>query len=302
MSRTPSHLNRLESFARVAETGSISGAARALGVGPSSVSRQIAALEDELGVVLVHRTTRQVGLTEAGRLYLDYVLRILADIERANQAVTELQGGARGVLRLSATRGFCQYQVAQLLPAFLREHPQLEVHLDVNDRVIDLVEENIDLAIRVGQLPNSSLVARRIDSGAFVLCASPGYLAEHEAPVDVDAIAEHECILYAFSGWQHWRVLEPSARELQVHGRLKLNDVASLHAAALAGAGLSLLPRWVAREDLDQGRLVELLPDVTFTPYVGSDTGVYALYVERRYLAPKIRSFLDYLVGALQSS
>ncbi len=301
VARRPNHLSRLECFARVAQQGSISGAARWLGVGPSSVSRQIAALETELGVVLIHRTTRQVGLTEAGRLYLDHALRILADVERASQAVADLQGGARGVLRLTAAVGFCQYRVAGLIPEFLRRHPDLEVDLNVTDRVVDLIEENVDLAIRIGQLSDSNLVARRLDDGAFVLCASPQYLSEHDAPRDLDDLPHLECIQFSFAGWQHWRVIGPSPRDIPVGGRLRLNDVATLHAAVLAGGGLALLPRWVAGEDLQAGRLVELLPEFDFSPYVGSDTGIYAIYIERRYLAPKTRLFLDYLVEALRS-
>lgn len=301
MSRSSDHLSRLEYFAQVAEHGSISRAARQMGVGPSSVSRQLAALEADLGVVLVRRTTRRVGLTEAGRLYLDSVQRILADVELANRAVTELQADARGVLRLSVTLGFCQYRVAPLLPEFMRLHPDLDVHLDVTDRVVDLVEEDIDLAIRIGQLPNSSLIARRIDDGKFALCAAPRYLSQRAAPKRPADLCKHECILYAFPGWQHWRLLGPKPRELDVHGRLQVNNLATLHAVALAGGGLTLLPRWVVADDLESGRLVEVLPKTRFSPYVGDDTGVYALYVERRYLAPKVRGFLDYLIESLRT-
>src|SRR5664279_6383261 len=192
-------LTGLEVFAKVADAGSLSAAGRALGMSQTMVTKHIAALEARLGVKLFHRNTRRLSITEAGRNYLEASERILADIEAAEAAVTADRVEARGLLRLNAPVAFGARQIAPLLSEFAQRHPQVTVELGLNDRLVDLAEEGWDLAIRIGNLSDSSLIARRIAPCRIVVCAAPSYLKTHGTPLTVASLAEHNCLGYTLS-------------------------------------------------------------------------------------------------------
>jgi DNA-binding transcriptional LysR family regulator len=286
-------LAALEAFARVAETGSFSGAARALGLSKSLISRQVSALEAELGARLIARTTRSLTLTEAGRGYYEQVARILAQVEEADLSVSQLQATPRGKLRVNAPMSFSLLRLAPVLPDFLALYPEIDIDLAMNDRRVDLLEEGFDLAIRIGRLADSSLIARKLGPMRRIVCASPAYLAEHGVP-DVPAdLKTHACLCYSNADTvDEWRFSDPDGRPIavEVKGRVRANNGDLLRVAALRGLGLVDLPSFLVGADLEAGRLVSVLQD-----FIRQDGGVHAVYPHARYLPPKIRVFIDFL-------
>lgn len=286
-------LAALDSFARVAETGSFSAAARALNISKSLVSRQVSWLEAELGARLIARTTRSLTLTEAGRGYYDQVARILTEIEEADLSVSQLQATPRGKLRVSAPMSFSVMCVAPVLPDFLALYPEIEVDIVLNDRRVDLLEDGFDLAIRIGKLPDSSLIARKLSDMKRYVCASPDYLVRRGTPKQPADLRRHECLCYSNAdNLTEWRFADPDGRALsvEVKGKLHANNGDLLRAAALRGLGLVELPSFLVADDLKKGDLVPVLE-----PYTRQEGGVYAVYPHARYLPPKIRVFVDFL-------
>ncbi len=286
-------LSNMEAFVRVAETKSFSEAARRLRSSKSLVSRQVAALEAELGVRLFHRTTRSLSLTEEGRGYHAQITRILKEIEEANLLVTRSQAAPRGRLRVSTPMSFGILHLAPAIRDFLTRFPEVELDLSLNDRYIDLVDEGFDMAIRIGRLADSSLVARRLAQHRMVLCASPEYLKDHEAPRDPDDLKHHQCLCYSTNSltpeWQ-FDTQEGKPWPVAINGRLHANNGDVLRWAALHGVGLVYLPSFIVGPDIQAATLVSLLPD-----YVPTDTGIYAVYPPSRHLSPKVRAFIDFL-------
>ncbi|MGB0694603.1 MAG: LysR family transcriptional regulator [Rhodospirillaceae bacterium] len=291
-------LSGMRLFSRVVDAGSFSEAGRAMGLSPSSISRQVGALEDDLGVRLLNRTTRRLSLTEAGALFHERATRILADVEDVTQAVTSLEAKPRGTLRLNVPLGFGNYHVAPALPLFLSTHPEVTVDLTLSDQFIDLVEEGVDIAIRIGAMRDSSLVARRLADNRRMVFASPAYLENHPTPTHPDDLAEHDCLAYRYRpGPQSWLFeKEGDRREVTVTGPMLANNSESLHWGALGGIGLVMLPVWMVYRDLAAGRLVPLLQDWNMTP-TSLESGIYAVYPQNRHLSPKVRAFIDFLVG-----
>ena len=197
-----STINRLAYFNCVVETGSISQASKVFEVQPSSISRQLAALELDLGVRLLNRSTRYVGLTEAGVKYYEYSQRILSELDAAKRAVNDLQQNPKGKLKVSMTVGFGECVMLPLIPQFIAQFPDIDLELELTERVVDLVDENIDIAIRSGQLPDSTLISKRLALNNFLLCASPNYLAQHGKPKTPNDLANFDCIRYSYSGWK----------------------------------------------------------------------------------------------------
>ena len=197
-----STINRLAYFNCVVETGSISQASKVFDVQPSSISRQLAALELDLGVRLLNRSTRNVGLTEAGVKYYEYSQRILSELDAAKRAVNDLQQNPKGKLKVSMTVGFGECVILPLIPQFIAQFPDIDLELELTERVVDLVDENIDIAIRSGQLPDSTLISKRLALNNFLLCASPNYLAQHGKPKTPNDLANFDCIRYSYSGWK----------------------------------------------------------------------------------------------------
>jgi len=281
----------------VVEGGNFSAAARALGMAPSSVARAIGALEDELGVRLLQRTTRKLSLTEAGRLYHERSKRILAEVDDARLSVTQLEAEPRGMLRLSVPVTFGRLHIAPALPEFLAGYPAVRIDLSLTDAFIDLVEEGVDLAIRIGELQDSSLIARRLARNARVICGSPGYFARTGMPTAPEDLGQHNCLAYKRqSNRALWRLRDrEQTYEVEVKGSLWANNADALQIAALAGLGLAILPTWMVGEDVRQGALRVAFADYQVSPGA-LDTSIYAVFPYSRHLSPKVRALVDFLV------
>ena len=288
-----SALDAMEVFVRVVQTGGFSAAARALGMTPSAVSKQIARLEDRLGARLFTRTTRRFALTEEGRAFHERAQRILADVAEAEEAVANLHGALRGLLRINVPVAFGRLHVAPLLPDFLAAHRELRIDVVLNDRFVDLVEEGVDLVIRIGELADSSLIARRLAANRRLVCAAPDYLARERTPKLPSDLTGHNCLVYTYRASRNdWHFIGPDGtrQTVQVAGNLEANNAEALQAAVRAGLGLGLLPHWLVGRDLADGRRVELLPE-----FHAPDSAIYAVYPPGRHLSPKVRGFVDFL-------
>ena len=286
-------LANIEAFVRVAEAKSFSEAARRLRSSKSVVSRSVGALEAELGVRLFHRTTRSLALTEAGRGYFERATRILADLEEANLAVGQLQSAPRGRLRVSAPMSFGFLHLAPALPDFLGLYPEVAVDLALNDRFVDLVDEGFDVAVRIGAMDDSSLIARKLAPIRRVVCASPGYLKARGLPKSPDDLKGHECLFNSnIASSQEWRFTTPEGKPwpVAVNGRLSANNGDAMRVAALKGLGLVNLPTFIVGGDLQERALVTVLDE-----FISQDLVMSAVYPHSRHLSPKVRAFVDYL-------
>jgi DNA-binding transcriptional LysR family regulator len=287
-------LTGLEVFAKVAAAGSLSAAGRAMGLSQTMVTKHIAALEARLGVKLFHRSTRRLSITEAGRNYLETSERILAEIDAADAAVAADRVEPRGLLRLNAPVAFGARQIASLLSEFAQRHPRVTVELGLNDRLVDLAEEGWDLAIRIGSLSNSSLIARRIAPCRTVVCAAPSYLAARGRPRMVSSLADHNCLGYTLSsvtGVDRWAFGARGDVTIAVSGNLRANNGDALRAAAIAGQGLAYLPTFIVADDLRAGTLVALTMDQPTVEF----GGIYAVFLPDRHPAAKVRAFIDFI-------
>jgi DNA-binding transcriptional LysR family regulator len=262
----------------------------------SSVARGIGALENQLGARLLNRTTRKLGLTEAGRLYHERSKRILAEVEEARLSVTQLEAAPRGTLRLSVPVVFGRLHIAPALPDFLALHPALRIELATTDAFVDLLEEGIDLAIRIGELQDSSLIARRLAPNRRVLCASPDYLARQGVPAAPEDLSGHNCLIYKRQENRSvWRLRNAGrTHEIAVSGSLLANNADALHVAALGGLGLAILPVWLVGPDIQRGALEIVLADHQVSPGA-LDTSIYAVFPHSRHLSAKVRAFVDFL-------
>jgi len=289
-------LAALEAFARVAETGSFSAAARALNLSKSLISRQISALEAELGARLIARTTRSLSLTEAGRGYYDQVARILAQMEEADLSVSQLQATPRGKLRVNAPMSFSLLRLAPVLPDFLALYPEIDVDIVMNDRRVDLMDEGFDLAIRLGRLADSSLVARKLGVMQRFIVGSPAYFARHKAPRTPADLHAHSCIRSRMpsGGIYQWE-FERRGETVRVDGKgvLTLDEPNLMLEAARAGLGLAYLTEWNVAADLQAGTLVRVLADWT-QPM----DGLCLYYPGRRHVPAVLRA----LIGVMREN
>lgn len=283
----------LAAFAKVVEHNSFSGAATALRLSKSAVSKQVARLEQRLGAQLLQRTTRKLALTETGRIVLAHAQRVLAEAEAANAAVQNLQAAPRGLLRVNLPMSFGLGYVAPLLPALLNRYPELHVDLTFNDRRIDLLDEDVDVAIRIGELADSTLTARRLAFSRFITCASESYLRKAGVPLVPADLRQHECLVYNYlPEAQTWRYQgEGGPWVIKVSGRLHANNGEALRDAALAGHGVTRSPSFIVGPDIAARRLVPVLEAYEPVPF-----GIYAVYPAQRFLTPKLRAFIDFLV------
>ena len=270
--------------------GSLAGAARRLGITPMVASRRLAALERELGVRLVHRTTRSLSLTAEGEAFLPHAEAMLEDEANAIASVRPSEAGASGLLRVTASTPFGRTQIAPMLPDFLRRNPEVQVDLLLSDRVVDIVAGGIDLAIRIAPLRDNTLVARRLADSRRVLCAAPAYLADHPAPTQLADLADHQCL--PISGNLHWS-FQHAGREVQqrISGRFSSNSAEAVHEACLGGLGIGLLALWYVQPELDSGQLVEL----PLTNAAPSALDIWAVYPTARMVPPKVRAFIEAL-------
>lgn len=293
-------LAEMEIFVRVVEEGSFSAAATALGLTKSAVSKRVAALEDRLGARLLNRTTRRLSVTDAGAAFHGRAARILAEAEEAEAEVSCLQAAPRGLLRVNAPVTFGVTHLGPLLPGFLGRHPELSVDLVLNDRFVDLVEEGFDVAVRIADLDDSSLIARRLCPSDRVVVASPAYVARHGAPATPEALAAHRCLLYSYlrrSG--EWCLRHASGREARVRvegAALRANNGDVLRQAAVDGLGVTMMPTFIVGADLAAGRLVRLLPD-----WQDATGAVHAVWPAGRFTPAKVRAFVDLLVEAFRT-
>lgn len=303
-------IEQLHLFLAVIRSGTFSAAARELNLAPSSVSRQVSDLEESLQIQLFTRTTRQLTLTDSGRLYQAHATRILADIEQARQALKDLDGEPRGTLSLSAPIAFGRQQVAPILMGFLDAYPEINIEFGLTDRIVDLVQEGIDAGIRLGSLPDSSLVARRIGSMRRIVCASPAYLAEHGTPQTPDDLKQHHCLSFRLgdsgSLWRPsadvWRFYgDEGAQDIAVTGPLKTTSGDVLVQGACAGKGLILIVDWLAKQQLADGSLVPVLQDYPVAA-PSADEGVYIVYPSSRFVSSRLRVFVDYMVANFAST
>ncbi|HUF55053.1 MAG TPA: LysR family transcriptional regulator [Thermohalobaculum sp.] len=280
-------------FARVVETGSFSAAARALNQTPSAVSRQIAHLEDRVGVRLLTRTQQGIALTEEGEAFHERCKVIASDLAETETMLSGLGERPRGTLRTVATVAFGKAQLLPILPEFLDRYPEIRLSLELTDRPVRLGPEGIDLAIRFSeQVDDPDAIARRLASNRRVLCAAPGYIERHGMPETPPDLALHNCLrLSTVASWNDWRFADGPEAPPVLDGNFEANSADAIYHAALAGVGVARLSTYLIGEDLRAGRLVRLLPD-----YVQEDASIVALYQDRRNLAPKIRAFLDHLV------
>jgi DNA-binding transcriptional LysR family regulator len=284
------NLADLEIFARVVASGSMSAAGRELGLQPAIISKRIRRLEDRLGTRLFQRTTRQMSLTEAGEGFHARITSALAGIEEAEAFVSGRSGEVRGRLRISAPTSFGRMHVAPHLKAFFDLYPDLKIQLTLTDDFQDIVAEGIDLAIRIAELTDSSLVARKLASVSRVLCAAPSYLALNGMPETISDLANHICIPAHNNA--DWHLIGPdSAVSLRPEGPLTSNSSEVVRETVLAGLGIALRSTWDIGPELRTGALVRVLPDW----HGSANVGLYAVYPSRQFLPSKVRVFIDFL-------
>jgi DNA-binding transcriptional LysR family regulator len=283
---------QISTFVDVAAKGSLSAAARAEGIAPAMIGRRLDALEERLGVKLLQRSTRKIALTNEGLAFLEDCQKILTDLENAETAVSERSARASGHLLISAPAGFGRQHVAPLIPSFLSQHRDVQVTLNLNDRVVDLMGEGIDVAIRIAALSDSNLIGVKLADNKRVVVASPAYIKRHAAPSSLDDLAKHNCLAISNEGSQRGWTFRQNGKNvtLKVTGNMVCNDGAVLHEWALSGKGLAWRSMWEVGTAIEAGELVTVLDEFAVP---GND--IYAVFAQRRHLPLRIRAFVDFL-------
>lgn len=293
-------LNRMRAFVDVVESEGFSAAARRVGRSKALLSKYVRELEDELGALLLNRTTRQLSLTEAGHTYFARAIEILRDMDDLTDVVRQSSGDVKGRIKLSAPRTFADAPVGQSLVDFVNAHPDITLDVHLDDRFVDLVEEGFDISIRITKLDDSSLIARRLADFQTVLCASPDIIAQYGRPETPQALAAMPCIVDTNGRYRNnWPFENPDGTPLNVSvgGRMEVNSPLAVRAAAVSGLGFAILPDFIAAPEIESGRLVSLLPQ-----YIPDGSGIYVVYPHRRYLPAKVRVFVDYLARWLKQN
>jgi DNA-binding transcriptional LysR family regulator len=281
----------LEIFAKVVTAGSMSAAGRELDLSPAVVSKRISHLETRLGTRLFHRTTRQLQLTETGRGFYERVVQILATVQEAEAFVSSGHERAGGALKITAPTGFSRLHIAPYLGKFLKQYPDLSVELIATDHILDIVRENINVAIRISELDDSSMVAKKLAPCRRVFCASPEYLKEHGTPKSLSDLSKHKVLV---ENNAVWRVQGPEGvLSLKLSGDIKTNSSEIVHQALLAACGISLRSTWEVRDDIIAKRLVPVLPQYREAPGVA----VYAVYPDKQFVPTRLRVFIDFLAS-----
>jgi len=285
-----SNFDDMEVFAKVVSVGSMSGAAREMGLSPAVISKRLQRLEEGLGARLLNRTTRQISLTEAGEGYYDRVISILAGVEEAEHFVRLGSSDAHGLLKISAPTSFGRMHIAPNLIKFMKANSGLTLNLDLSDQYVDIVSSGIDLAIRIGELPDSTLVARKLAPVRRVLCATPKYLEKNGIPKKLEDLDHHILIAPHYQG--PWK-LEGNSGTITYRpdSTLKTNSSEVVRETVIAGLGIALRSTWDVGEELSDGRLQRILPDYSAI----KGLGIYAIYPSRNFLPAKVRLFIDYL-------
>jgi DNA-binding transcriptional LysR family regulator len=283
-------------FAEVARQQGFAPAARALNLSSSAVSRYVMDLEDWLGVQLLQRTTRKLSLTQEGAEYLDRCRQVITEVDEIKSAGLGTQFEPQGLLKMSAPAFIAKEWIQELLPGYLNTYPNVKVELVVVDRFVDLVEEGFDLAIRAGELEDSTLIARRLMDVGLSLIASPLYLETQGMPEKVDDLKSHNCLIDTVAGYaDRWPFTEgKKSRTVEVSGNVRVNSGEIVRSLAVAGHGIALIPRFMVTKELHNGELVALFEDA-----IQFKAGLFAVYPQRRFISANVRSFLDYLVAHL---
>ncbi|MBT9458300.1 MAG: LysR family transcriptional regulator [Burkholderiaceae bacterium] len=286
-------LKQMESFTLVATKGSLTAAAQAEGVAPAVIGRRIDGLEERLGVKLLVRTTRKISLTHEGSAFLEDCQRLLGDLANAEASVSAGGLKASGYVRITAPAGFGRRHVAPLIPKFLAQHPDVHLSLNLSDRVIDIVNEGFDCAVRVGDLPDSSLVSLRLADNRRLCVAAPSYLKRAGVPAHPSELTRHECLTLSSDasqtrGWAF--TVDGQLTHLRPSGRLDCSDGQVLHDWCVAGLGLAWRSTWEVEADIAAGRLQPVLDDFAAPP-----NGIYAVFPQRKHLALRVRLWIDFL-------
>jgi DNA-binding transcriptional LysR family regulator len=286
----------MQTFAAVVDAGSFVRAAESLDISKAAVSRYVADLEGRLGVRLLHRTTRKLSLTEEGRAFHARCKALLGELEAAESEITAQSAQASGLVKINVPVSFGILHLAPLWSDFMAANPRVALDVTLSDRVVDLVDEGYDLAVRIGSLPNSSLISRKLASTRVVLCASPAYLKKHGRPKHPDDLAEHTVIAYSLLVMgDHWEFEGPQGKvNVLVHPVMRTNSGDTCRAAALKHQGIIFQPSFLVEGDLRSGALVELMPQ-----YRSAEFGIYAVYPSRQFVSAKVRLLIEFLAKAL---
>jgi DNA-binding transcriptional LysR family regulator len=286
-------LTRMRAFIDVVEAEGFSAAARKIGRSKALLSKYVRELEDELGALLLNRTTRQFSLTEAGHTYYKRATEIVREIDSLADAVRDSSGDVKGRIKLTAPRTFADAPIGQSLIDFAKEHPSITLDIHLDDRFVDLVEEGFDLAIRITRLEDSSLIARRLAPFAVRVCAAPELLEKYGTPQRPQDLSRLPCIIDTNGRWHsNWPFAGPGGESItvQVSGRIEVNSPLTSRAAAVSGLGFAVIPDFIAEPEIEAGRLIPVLDD-----FIRDGAGIFAVYPHRRYLPAKVRVFVDYL-------
>jgi DNA-binding transcriptional LysR family regulator len=292
-------VTNIMTFVKVVDTGGFAAAARALNVSPSVVTNHVQSLEAHLGARLLNRTTRQVNLTEIGQAYYERCVRILAEIEEADHVAESLQSKPRGTLRLNTSPGMPP-AIAPVIARLVSLYPDLSVDTVATGRMVDLVEEGFDLAIRGHAIPDSSLIIRRLATYRMMICGAPEYLAKRGTPKRPADLANHNCLHFSDTAWdgRKWLFARGGVvHSLSISGNLSVNNIDALRRAALLGQGLIFLPTFDVAEDIEAGRLVQLLAE-----FSGPEQPINAIYPHREFMPSKVRSFIDAAIQEFQNA
>ena len=285
-------------FVQVVDSGSFTAAAERLEISKSVVSKYVSRLEDRLGARLLNRTTRRLSLTEVGHVFYERSRKGLADIEDAELEVSRMQGTPRGTLRLNTPMSFGIMHIAPGLAEFMRQYPDVTVDMNLNDRIVDVIDEGYDVSIRIAELPDSSLVARRLAPCRHAIVAAPEYLEARGTPRTPAELQDHNIITYRYQEsaqeW-HFRSADNKASAVPVAGSLTVDNSLAIRAALLAGVGIGRTPTFVVGEDIREGRLVSLLKG-----YETLEVSIYLVYAQRRHMSPKVRAFLDFMAARIR--
>ena len=291
-------LASLRAFVNVVELGSFAEAGRKLRLSRSAISKYVGELERDLGVQLLNRTTRQASPTETGQAYYERALGVLADLDAADQAATQLQSTPRGLLRVNAPMSFGTIKLGPVIADFMERYPDMQIQLVLTDEQVDPVQEGLDVTLRIAELEPSSLIARKLADIDRVVCASPGYFKKHGKPKTPADLRQHECLTYGFlSTGNQWKFAGPDGADQWIAPKWSLcvNNAEVLRDAAVKGRGVTVLPVFLAENELKSGALVTVLD--TFKP---PQLSLYAIYPATRHLSVKVRLFIDFLVERMR--
>ncbi|MEZ8144210.1 LysR family transcriptional regulator [Enterovibrio sp. FF113] len=283
----------METFVRVVDAGSISGAAERMNLAKSAVSRRLKELENHLNAQLFHRTTRSMRPTETGLAFYEHCLRILEDVREAEEVTSEAHCVLKGPLKVAMPSTFGVLHMGAAINDFLKLHPNVEFELDFNDRQVSLIEDGYDLAIRIAELPDSTLLARKLATIKHVLCASQDYLKQHGTPTNVSDLSDHHCLVYSLSkDVGHWNIEMPDGKsqKVKINPVLKSSSGEYLITAVENGLGIAHLPTFIAQEKINNGSVVTVLPGCAFR-----NINAYAVYPQTRHLSRRVRTFIDFL-------